>query len=91
MQPHYVIRKPLLTEKTTLAMEEGQYAFEVDRRATKTDIKEAIERAYGVSVVKVTTSTQKGGMRRLKYGYVKAPVTKKATVRVKEGQAIELF
>lgn len=91
MQPHYVIRKPLLTEKTTLGMEEGHYAFEVDRRATKTDIKQAIERAYGVKVVKVTTQRRKGGTRRMKYGYVKAPTTKKATVRVKEGQVIELF
>ncbi|MEZ6244119.1 MAG: 50S ribosomal protein L23 [Phycisphaerales bacterium] len=91
MQPHYIIRKPLLTEKSTMGMEEGQYVFEVDRRASKTDIKDAVERAYGVNVVGVTTQVRKGKVKRTRYGYVKEGTTKKATVRVKEGQVIELF
>ncbi len=91
MQPHYIIRKPLLTEKSTLGMEEGQYVFEVDRRASKTDIKDAVERAYGVSVTGVNTQLRKGKSKRTKFGYVMEGKTKKATVRVKEGQVIELF
>ena len=48
----YVIKKPVLTEKSTEAMNEfGRYTFEVDRRATKTDVKEAVEKLYGVEVV----------------------------------------
>ncbi len=91
MQPHYIIRKPLLTEKSTLGMEEGQYVFEVDRRASKTDIKNAVERAYDVSVVSVKTQLRKGKTKRTRFGYVDEGKSKKATVRVKEGQVIELF
>jgi large subunit ribosomal protein L23 len=91
MQPHYIIRKPLLTEKSTMGMEEGQYVFEVDRRASKTDIRDAVERAYGVSVTSVNTQLRKGKSKRTKFGYVTEGKTKKATVRVKEGQVIELF
>lgn len=91
MQPHYIVRKPLLTEKSTLGMEEGQYVFEVDRRASKTSIKEAVEKAYGVDVVSVNTQVRKGKTRRTRFGYATEAKTKKATVRVKEGQVIELF
>lgn len=90
--PHYILRKPLLTEKSTLAMEQANvYAFEVDRRATKTDIKHAVEELFGVKVEKVTTQTRKGGSRRFRYGTVETGEWKRATVRVAEGQAIELF
>ena len=92
LDPIYIVKKPVLTEKSTEAMNElGQYTFEVDRRATKTDIKGAIESLYGVSVEGVQTRTQKGKLKRLRYGYVSESSTKTATVRVKEGQVIELF
>ncbi len=92
MEPHYILRKPLLTEKSTQAMEGANvYAFEVDRRATKTDIKNAIEAAFGVTVVKINTQNRKGGSRRLRYGTVKAGEWKRASVRIKDGQTIELF
>ncbi|MEL7471954.1 MAG: 50S ribosomal protein L23 [Planctomycetota bacterium] len=92
MHPNYVIKKPLLTEKTTNQMNElGHYAFEVDRSATKDDIREAVEAIYGVNVEAVRTQTRKGKVRRYRYGYVHKPPTKKALVRIKEGQVIELF
>lgn len=92
MDPVYVLRKPLLTEKTTEAMQDANvYAFEVDRRATKTDIKAAVEQAFGVTVEKVNTSLRKGKVRRLKYGWVQEKKTKHAMVRVKDGDVIELF
>lgn len=92
MDSTYIIKKPLLTEKSTAAMnEEGRYTFEVDRRATKSDVKRAVEQLYGVKVEGVTTQVRKGGERRLKYGWVADRVTKKATVRLAEGQVIELF
>lgn len=88
----YVIKKPVLTEKSTEAMnEQGRYTFEVDRRASKTEIKTAIEALYGVSVQGVQTRVHKGKMRRLRYGYVNERVRKTATVRLAEGQTIELF
>ncbi len=90
--PIYIIKKPVLTEKSTEAMNElGRYTFEVDRRATKSDIKSAIESLYDVSVEGVQTRTQKGKLKRLRYGYVRETNVKTATVRIKEGQVIELF
>ncbi len=90
--PIYIIKKPVLTEKSTEAMNEhGRYTFEVDRTATKSDIKDAIQKLYDVSVEGIQTRTQKGKLRRLRYGYVRDAVKKTATVRLKEGQVIELF
>lgn len=92
LEPHYILRKPLLTEKSTASMEElNVYAFEVDRRASKDDIKEAVESAFGVKVLKVTTQVRKGGSRRFKYGKVADNSWKRAVVRVAEGDTIELF
>jgi len=92
MEPTTVIRKPLLTEKATFAMNEhARYTFEVDRRATKADIKQAVEKLYGVKVRSVSTQNRKGGARRLRYGWVVPAPVKRATVRLREGQTIELF
>ncbi|MCA9304162.1 MAG: 50S ribosomal protein L23 [Phycisphaerales bacterium] len=92
LEPHYILRKPLLTEKSTASMEElNVYAFEVDRRASKDDIKEAVESAFGVKVLKVTTQVRKGGSRRFRYGKVAENSWKRAVVRVAEGDTIELF
>jgi len=92
LEPHYILRKPLLTEKSTASMEDlNVYAFEVDRRASKDDIKEAVESAFGVKVLKVTTQVRKGGSRRFKYGKVADNSWKRAVVRVAEGDTIELF
>jgi large subunit ribosomal protein L23 len=92
MQAHFVIKKPIVTEKSTFAMSErGQYSFEVDPRATKDQIKDAVEHLYKVKVVGVSTQNRKGKLRRLKYGMVTERMTKKATVRLAEGQTIEMF
>ncbi|MEN0020494.1 MAG: 50S ribosomal protein L23 [Planctomycetota bacterium] len=88
----YVIRRPLLTEKSTQAMNEhGQYAFEVDRRATKDDVKAAVEEMYSVRVEAVKTQLRKGKRRRLKYGWIVEKPSKKAIVRLHPDDAIELF
>ncbi|MEM0982615.1 MAG: 50S ribosomal protein L23 [Planctomycetota bacterium] len=90
--PIYTVKRPVLTEKSTDAMNNlGQYTFEVDRRATKTEIKGAIESLYGVTVEGIRTRTLKGKVRRTRYGYVPAATKKTAIVRLKEGQSIELF
>lgn len=91
MQLNYVLKKPLVTEKTTAAMEQNRYAFLVDRRATKQDIRRAVETVYGVKVEQVSTQVRKGGQRRLRYGWVNEGVTKKAVVRLREGDSIDLF
>lgn len=92
MDPVYVIKKPLLTEKSTMAQEGANvYTFEVDRRASKDQIRDAVERAYGVKVEKVNTQVRKGKARRMRYGYVLEGKSKKATVRLKDGDAIDLI
>jgi large subunit ribosomal protein L23 len=92
MDATYIIKRPLITEKSTFAMNElGQYAFEVDPRASKPEIKAAIESLYKVRVVSVNTQIRKGKERRLKYGYVTEPISKRALVRLHPDDTIELF
>jgi len=87
-----VIKKPLITEKATFGSnEQKRYSFEVDRRASKTVIKQAIESLYGVNVIAVNTQNRKGRTRRYRYGLVQLPSVKRAIVRVKAGQKIDLF
>ena len=92
MDATYIIKKQMLTEKSTEAMnEQGRFTFLVDRRASKDQIKDAVESIYGVKVVGVNTQVRKGKERRLKYGWVTETKTKKAIVRLAEGQTIDLF
>lgn len=92
MDPIYIIKRPLVTEKSTFAMNERrQYSFQVDPRATKADVKHAVQTAYGVRVTGVTTQVRKGKSKRLKSGLVQEPSTKKATVRLHPDDTIELF
>lgn len=91
MDAAYIIKMPIVTEKSTHGAEESKYTFLVDRRATKDDIKTAIQHVYGVKVEKVATQVRKGGSRRTKFGHVQAKITKKAVVTLKDGATIELF
>ena len=91
MEPTHVIKMPIVTEKATAAGEHNQYAFKVDQRATKTDVKKAIEAIYGVKVVDVRTQVRQERDRTYKYGKTPGKSWKRAMVRVAEGQKIELF
>ena len=92
VDPIYIIRKPLLSEKSTYAMNEHKlYSFEVDPRATKTEIKNAIQAIYKVRVEAVNTQVRKHRARALRYGVVQPANTKKATVRLHPEDSIELF
>lgn len=91
MEPTTVIKLPIITEKVTAASEHNQYAFSVDPRATKTDIKKAVEAIYGVKVVDVRTQVRQMRDRTYKYGKSIGKTWKRAMVRVAEGQKIELF
>ncbi|MDA1007970.1 MAG: 50S ribosomal protein L23 [Planctomycetota bacterium] len=91
MEPTTVIRKPIVTEKATAAIDVGnQFTFEVDRRATKTEIKEAVQSLFKVRVIGVKTQNRKGEMRGFKYGYVTLPLVKIALVCVHPEDKIEL-
>lgn len=92
MDATYIIKRPLVTEKSTFQMNElNQYSFEVDPRASKPEIKAAIEHIYKVRVVGVNTQVRKGKERRLKYGYVNEPRKKRAMVRLHPDDTIDLF
>ncbi|MCX6203130.1 MAG: 50S ribosomal protein L23 [Bacteroidetes bacterium] len=91
-----ILIKPILTEKANGQQEKlRRYAFKVDRRANKLEIKSAIEQFYGVNVMEVNTlvvpgknksrSTKAGVVSGIKSGY------KKALVTVAEGETIDLY
>ena len=91
-----IIIKPVISEKATSNSELfGQYSFYVDTKANKIEIKEAVEKTYGVSVVSVSTlvSMPKVKTRYTKTGFQtgKTNKLKKAIVSLAEGQEIELF
>jgi large subunit ribosomal protein L23 len=86
-----VIRKPLITEKATRALELNQYTFEVDHRAAKPDIKAAVEAMFDVKVVGVSTMNPPRRTRRVGRFAGKRAQLKKAVVRLAEGSAIQLF
>lgn len=87
-----IIIKPLITEKTTHhANTRNTYAFHVDPKAEKGDIKLAIEKLYNVKVADVRTLTRKGKARRTKTGYVMGSDVKRAIVKLAGESKIELF
>jgi large subunit ribosomal protein L23 len=91
-----VLIKPILTEKANAQQESlRRFAFKVDRKANKLEIKKAIEAFYGVTVVDVNTSVVPGKnkTRFTKAGFIKGqkPAYKKALVTVAEGETIDLY
>ena len=87
-----VLKRPLITEKSNLMKEElNQIAFEVDRRANKIEIKEAVKKLFNVNVVKVRTFTMIGKRKRMGRTEGKTSNWKKAIVTLKEGERIEFF
>lgn len=92
MESVHVIKQPMLTEKATYASNEfNRYGFIVDRTASKTDIKRAIEELYKVRVVGVSTNNRRGANRRMRYGLVPGKTVKRAIVRIHPDDTIDLF
>ncbi len=91
MDATVVIKKPLITEKATWANGQNRYLFAVDKRASKTDIKKAVESLYKVRVTGVNTMTRRDRDRVYKYGKVEGRITKRAFVRIHPDDKIELF
>lgn len=92
MDATYVIKKPLMTEKATLLQEtSNSYAFEVNIRASKDEIKDAIKHLYNVRVVSVNTQIRKERTRRYKYGMVSGRQWKRAIVRLHPDDKIDLM
>lgn len=92
MQAHEILKKPLLTEKTTEATELNNiYGFAVDRKANKNQIKAAVEELFDVKVLKIRTAVMPGKIKRFGKLTKKGSSWKKAYVQVQEGQKIELY
>jgi large subunit ribosomal protein L23 len=90
-----VLKRPIVTEKLTELQEKGFYAFEVEEKANKIEIARAVEKKFNVSVVSVRTMRHKGKaksqMTRKGRFAGRTSAWKKAIVRLKEGDKIELF
>lgn len=91
MHLYEVLRRPLITEKSTLLQEQSRYVFEVAHGAAKHQIKEAVEAAFKVKVVKVNVMTVHGKMRRVGRRQVMTSSWKKAVVTLEPGQKIGFF
>jgi large subunit ribosomal protein L23 len=92
MELQHIIRRPIITEKSTIEREQDNIVtFDVDPRATKLEIKSAVEKLFSVGVLSVRTSRVRGKLRRSgRYaGY--RPNWKKARVKLREGDSIEFF
>lgn len=89
--PTQVIKKPLITEKSSMVKEAGWYLFSVDKKSNKIEIKNAVEKLFKVKVDRVRTSISPGKPVK-KYGRAigKTSSVKKAYVKLKEGN-IEFF
>jgi len=90
-----ILKRPIVTEKLTDLQDKGVYAFEVEQYANKIDIARAVEKKFNVSVVSVRTMRHKGKaksqMTRKGRFAGRTSAWKKAIVRLKEGDKIELF
>tara|TARA_B100001013_G_C24489850_1_gene394736 strand:- start:443 stop:733 length:291 start_codon:yes stop_codon:yes gene_type:complete len=85
------IKSPYLTEKvSSLIQESNQYAFKVDIKATKRDVKKAVESFFSVEVQDINLVKVKGKMKRSRYRIKKRPDWKKAYVRLVEGHSIDV-
>lgn len=90
-----VLKRPIVTEKVAGLNSQGKYAFEVDLKANKIEIKKAVEKLYGVSVKQVNTMRVIGKSKtrssRGRFVTGKTSTYKKAIVTVAEGEIIDIY
>lgn len=90
MNTYDVIRKPIITEKATMASESNAVVFEVAIEANKPQIKSAVEELFGVKVKAVNTSIAKGKQKRFRGQMGRRRDVKKAYVTLEEGNTIDV-
>ena len=89
---HRTIVRPIVTEQSSAAYQErGEYTFRVASDATKTTIRVAVEQLFGVKVTGVWTSNQRGKARRVGKDAGRRPHWKKAVVKLRAGDTIDIF
>ena len=82
MRPEEIIIAPIVTEKSSMNMQEGKYTFEVNKKATKIQIANAVEKLFEVKVLKVNTISVKGKEKRMGAHSGMTPDWKKAIVTI---------
>ena len=91
MEIYEVLRRPVITEKSSLLQEGGRYVFEVASKANKVQIRQAVEKAFSVKVTTVNVMTVRGKRKRYGNRLTARPSWKKAVVTLKQGDRIEIF
>lgn len=86
-----ILLKPIITEKTTLVAEQGKIVFAVRSDATKTDIKNAVEKVYNVVVKSVNITMKPGKTKRFKGILGSTSSVKKAYITLEEGHNIDIM
>ncbi len=90
--PYRTIVRPIVTEKSSAAFQDrGEYTFQVHPDANKAAIKQAIESLFGVHVTGVWTAQQRGKTRKVGQSSGLRPRWKKAIVKLRQGDTIEIF
>jgi len=91
MHPYEVLRRPLVTEKNTDLQMQGKYVFEVAEEANKPQIKQAVEKAFDVTVTGVNVMNIRSRVRQVGRRKLSTPSWKKAIVTLQPGDKIEIF
>ncbi len=91
--PRDIIYEPVVSEKSYALLDTGVYTFTVDPRASKPEIREAIQEIFDVRVTKVNTLNRKGKRKRNRRSasFGKRPDTKRAMITLAEGDSIDMF
>lgn len=89
--PRDVILAPIVSEKSYSLLDQNSYTFRVHPKANKTEIRQAVENIWDVKVVSVNTLNRKGKTKRFRFEEGKRSDTKRAIVKLAEGDSIEIF
>ena len=82
MRPEDIIIRPIITEESNAGIQEGKYTFKVNKKATKVDVANAVEKLFGVKVLRVNTITVKGKEKRVGWNLGRTSDWKKAIVTI---------
>ena len=86
-----IVIRPVVSEKSYAGLDQNTYTFLVDKRANKTEIKEAIQQIWNVHVTSVRTLNRKGKTKRRRFTVGKRADEKRAIITLVEGDKIEIF
>ncbi|MDP9068529.1 MAG: 50S ribosomal protein L23 [Actinomycetota bacterium] len=89
--PRDVILAPVVSEKSYSLLDQNAYTFYVHPDANKVEIRQAVETIWGVKVINVNTVNRKGKTKRFRYTQGKRPDSKRAVVKLRAGDKIEIF